>query len=72
MTATSTAVTIRPLDETDLGELVAIDETITGTYRPQVWDDRAAYYLRRDPEGCFVATIEGKIVGFMLGEVRSF
>ena len=71
MTATSTAVTIRPLDETDLGELVAIDEAITGTYRPKVWDDRVAYYMRRDPEGCFVATVEGKIVGFMLGEVRS-
>jgi ribosomal protein S18 acetylase RimI-like enzyme len=72
MTATSTAVTIRPLDETDLGELVAIDEAITGTYRPRIWDDRVAYYMRRDPEGSFVATVEGKIVGFMLGEVRSF
>jgi len=72
MTATSTAVSIRPLDETDLGELVAIDEAITDTYRPKVWDDRVAYYLRRDPEGCFVATVEGRIVGFMLGEVRSF
>lgn len=72
MTSTSTAVTIRPLDETDLGALVAIDEAISGTYRPQVWDDRVAYYLRRDPEGSFVAEADGKVVGFMLGEVRSF
>ncbi len=72
MTATSTQVKIRPLDETDLGEIVAIDEAISGQYRPQIWDDRVAYYLRRDPEGCFVAAADGKVVGFMLGEVRSF
>jgi ribosomal protein S18 acetylase RimI-like enzyme len=36
-----------------------------------VWEDRATYYIRRDPEGCLVAESGGKVVGFMLGEVRS-
>ncbi|MEO8503375.1 MAG: GNAT family N-acetyltransferase [Acidobacteriota bacterium] len=71
MTSTPSTLRIRPLDETDLGEIVTIDETISGKYRPKVWEDRVLYYLRRDPDGCFVAELEGKVIGFMLGEVRS-
>jgi ribosomal protein S18 acetylase RimI-like enzyme len=29
------------------------------------------YYLRRDPEGSVVAELDGRVVGFMLGDVRS-
>lgn len=69
--ATATEVTIRPLDELDIGDMVAIDEKIGGEYRPDVWETRAGYYIRRDPEGSFVAEADGAVVGFMLGEVRS-
>lgn len=62
---------IRPVEELDIEEIAAIDEKIGGRYRPEVWEKRLFYYLRRDPEGSFVATAEGKVVGFMLGEVRS-
>jgi len=61
---------IRPLDELDLGAIVKIDERITGIYRPDVWEKRVLYYLRRDPESSQVAEIGGRVVGFMLGDVR--
>lgn len=65
------AITVRPVGELDIGEIAAIDEKIGGAYRPAVWEKRVFYYIRRDPEGSFVAEAGGRVVGFMLGEVRS-
>jgi ribosomal protein S18 acetylase RimI-like enzyme len=62
---------VRPVNETDIGDIVAIDEKISGKYRPEVWENRILYYLRRDPESSVVAESAGRVVGFMLGEVRS-
>src|SRR5213594_1219448 len=62
---------VRPLDEFDIGRIVAIDERITGQYRPEIWERRVAYYLRRDPESSQVAEVDGRVVGFMLGDVHS-
>lgn len=71
MTDDTTEVRIRPLDELDIDDIVAIDEKIGGEYRPEVWETRVGYYLRRDPEGPVVAEVDGQVIGFMLGEVRS-
>lgn len=62
---------VRPLDELDIGGIVRIDERITGQYRPDFWEQRVGYYLRRDPESSRVAEVDGKVVGFMLGDVRA-
>jgi ribosomal protein S18 acetylase RimI-like enzyme len=64
-------VTVRPLDETDLGDILAIDEKISGQYRPETWERRVSYYLRRDPEAALAADVDGKLAGFAFGEVRS-
>lgn len=64
-------VRIRTLEDFDLGGIVALDEKISGEYRPEIWETRLAYYKRRDPEGSVVAESAGRVVGFMLGEVRS-
>jgi ribosomal protein S18 acetylase RimI-like enzyme len=61
---------IRPVTELDIESICRIDEQITGTYRPEVWEDRVMYYIRRDPDSSQVAEVAGKVVGFMLGEVR--
>ncbi len=64
-------VHIRPLDELDIGAIVAINEKISGKYRPDEWEGRVGYYVRRDPEAQVVAELDGEVVGFMLAEVRS-
>jgi len=71
MPDTAAQVRIRPVDELDIGSIVRIDERITGAYRPDVWERRVMYYLRRDPDASQVAEVEGKVVGFMLGEVKA-
>lgn len=71
MTAVSAGVRIRPLDELDIGSISRIDERITGAYRPEVWEERVGFYLRRDPGASQVAEVDGKVVGFMLGDVRA-
>lgn len=62
---------IRPLDELDIDSIVRIDEKIGGQYRPDFWEQRVAFYLRRDPEASRVAEVDGKVVGFMLGDLRA-
>jgi ribosomal protein S18 acetylase RimI-like enzyme len=64
-------VRVRPLDELDIGGITRIDERITGIYRPEVWESRVGYYLRRDPDSSQVAEVDGRLVGFMLGDVRA-
>ncbi len=64
-------IKVVPLDDTHLGGIVALDEKISGAYQPDVWESRLSYYMRRDPEASVVAEAEGRVLGFMLGEVRS-
>lgn len=64
-------VRVRALEDTDIGDIIALDEKLGGEYRPEVWERRLGYYLRRDPESSSVAEAGGKVIGFMLGEVRS-
>ena len=58
------------MTELDIESICRIDEQITGLYRPDAWEDRVMYYIRRDPDSSQVAEVAGKVVGFMLGEVR--
>ena len=71
MIDTIPGIRIRALDELDISDIVTIDEKIGGRYRPEVWERRIGYYLRRAPEASLVAEVDGKVAGFMLGEVRS-
>ena len=70
MAVTAPDVVVRPLSDTDIEAITRIDEKVGGTYRPDFWEDRVAYYLRRDPESSRVAEIGGEVVGFMLGDMR--
>lgn len=63
-------IRIRPLTELDITRIVSIDERLTGVYRPEVWERRVGYYIRRDAEACPVAEVDGKVVGFMFADVR--
>ena len=70
MSTTGTA-TVRSLDELDIESICRIDEKISGTYRPDVWEHRVMYYIRRDPGASQVAVVDGKVVGFMLADLRA-
>ena len=71
MPGTQTGTRIRPLDELDIGAIVRIDERISGIYRPDIWEQRVGFYLRRDPGASQVAEVDGRVVGFMLGDLRA-
>ena len=51
MSEQTVEVRIRTLEDFDLGDIVSLDEKISGEYRPDVWEARLGYYMRRDPEG---------------------
>lgn len=63
-------VRIRPMTELDIEGITRIDERITKHYRPDVWERRVSYYIRRDAESSQVAEVAGSVAGFMMGEVR--
>lgn len=71
MPGTKAETRIRPLDELDISAIVRIDERISGAYRPDVWERRVGFYLRRDPGASQVAEVDGRVVGFMLGDLRA-
>jgi ribosomal protein S18 acetylase RimI-like enzyme len=70
MSAVAEQVRIRSLSELDIAGIVAIDERLSGVYRPDVWERRVMYYLRRDPDASQVAEMGNKVVGFMLSDLR--
>src|SRR6267143_6036013 len=70
MSAVAEQVRIRSLSELDIARIIAIDERLTGVYRPDVWERRVMYYLRRDPDASQVAEMGNKVVGFMLSDLR--
>ena len=51
--------------------IVRIDEKISGQYRPDIWEQRVMFYVRRDPGASQVAEADGKVIGFMLGDCRA-
>jgi ribosomal protein S18 acetylase RimI-like enzyme len=70
MSAVAEQLRIRSLSELDIAGIVAIDERLSGVYRPDVWERRIMYYLRRDPDASKVAEMGNKVVGFMLSDLR--
>ena len=71
MPEVTTSIRVRPLDELDIGGIVRVDERISGIHRPDFWESRVMYYLRRDPQSSQVAESDGRLVGFMLADVRA-
>lgn len=68
----ATTTTIRPVGELDLGAIEAIDEKITGQYRPEHWETQIQYYISRAPESALVAEESGEVIGFLFGDIRGW
>ena len=65
-------VEIADATSSDLAEIIDLDARVTGLARPEFWNE---LFRRRDTSDSLyvlVATSAGKIVGYALGEVRSW
>jgi ribosomal protein S18 acetylase RimI-like enzyme len=56
----------------DAEAVLAINEKITGKPHEAQWESRIIDALTRNPLGCLVAEAEGKVVGFILGDIRGW
>ena len=68
------ALMIRPVRRGDLDHVIAIDAAVTGLEKRKYW---ASVYQRygardRDKQQFLVALAQGRVVGFIIGEVRDW
>jgi ribosomal protein S18 acetylase RimI-like enzyme len=73
-TATELAVQIRPVQSSDLGQIIGIDAEVTGLEKPDYWYEvyrryGAGHTRQRQ---FLVAESEGAVQGFVIGEVRDW
>lgn len=64
-----TDITIRPVEATDLEDIVRIDEKLTGQTRKDYWQTRLEIAALRPPWMSLVAETDGRLVGFLFGWV---
>jgi len=66
-------IKIRPLTPSDLDAIVEIDRKVLGKPREDFWKKRIEMIdATRYPHSCLVAELEGKVIGFILGEVSGW
>ncbi len=73
--ATPGEMPIRPVKRTDLDQVVAIDATVTGLEKRRYWERVFRRYGAagpREQRHFLVALSEGRVVGFIIGEVRDW
>ena len=66
-------MSIRPLTPSDLDAIVEIDRKVLGKPRQDYWKKRMEQISATQyPHSCLVAELEGKVIGFILGEVSGW
>jgi len=60
---------IRPLKKEDLKTIIEIDEKVLGENRRDYWERKLALMNDKATQVSIVAETEGKVVGFILGDV---
>jgi GNAT superfamily N-acetyltransferase len=65
----SRALAIRPVEMTDLEDIVRVDEKLTGHTRKEYWRTRLEIAALRPPWMSLVAETDGRLVGFLFGWV---
>lgn len=63
---------IRRLKKDDLEAIVKIDEKVLGENRKDYWKRKLELMTNKSSEASLVAEAEGKIVGFILGDVSGW
>jgi ribosomal protein S18 acetylase RimI-like enzyme len=67
-----TQLNIRPLTIGDLDAIVEIDRKVLGKPRQDFWKKRIEVVNPQYPLSCLVAEWEGKVIGFIVGEVSGW
>jgi ribosomal protein S18 acetylase RimI-like enzyme len=66
-------VRVRPARTSDLAAVVALDAEDTGTSKPAYWKSRFEWYVGRHTDRFFlVAERQGRMLGYVVGEVRAW
>jgi ribosomal protein S18 acetylase RimI-like enzyme len=65
-------VKIRSLRKEDLGAIVAIDAKVLGERRKDYWEKKLRLMNEKSSEVSLVAEVEGKVLGFILGDVSGW
>jgi N-acetylglutamate synthase-like GNAT family acetyltransferase len=65
-------VKIRALTEKDFQDVAEIQEVITKRKVGDRLERRMREYINKDPETCLVAEREGKVVGFVIGDIKDW
>lgn len=66
------SVTVRRMTRQDTDAVLKINEKITGRPHEAQWESRLIDLLARNPLGCLTAEIDGKVCGFVLGDIRGW
>jgi ribosomal protein S18 acetylase RimI-like enzyme len=67
-----TRLNIRPLTIGDLDAIVEIDQKVLGKVRRDFWRKTIEAVNTQYPLSCLVAELEGKVIGFIVGEVSGW
>jgi ribosomal protein S18 acetylase RimI-like enzyme len=65
-------VKIRSLSQEDLGAIVEIDEKVLGESRKDYWEKKLKLMNDKSSQVSLVAELEGKVLGFILGDVSGW
>jgi len=65
-------VKIRALDYDDLDAIVEIDSEVLGNKRPDYWSMKIELSENRSPMSSLVAELDGKVVGFIIGDASGW
>jgi ribosomal protein S18 acetylase RimI-like enzyme len=63
---------IRPLRKDDLEAIVRIDEKVLGESRKDYWERKLESLGLKATQASFVAELDGKVVGFILGDISGW
>lgn len=66
------SITVRRMNTQDTEAVLSINEKITGHPTEAQWESRIIDALTRNPLGCLVAESGGKVVGFVLADIRGW
>ena len=67
-----TGLNIRPMTIEDLDAIVEIDRKVLGKARPDYWRKKSELPNIKNPLSFLVAELEGKVIGFIVGEVSGW